>query len=87
MFWSHTYNALEDIPALWATLGEQHNPGMALDWRRFLSAVAADYLALQADELRATAPSKPLTHNCMGLYPNIDYSRFGSTLDFLSWDN
>lgn len=28
VFWSHTYNALADIPALWATLGEQHNPGM-----------------------------------------------------------
>jgi len=49
VFWSHTYNALEDIPALRLPLG-QHNPGMALDWRRFLSAVAADYLALQADE-------------------------------------
>ena len=42
---------------------------------------------LQADILRAAAPSKPLTHNCMGLYPGIDYSRFGATLDFLAWDN
>lgn len=87
VFWSHTYNSFEDIPLPWNTLDGSHNPGLALDYRRFIGGVGAGYLELQAAILRQVAPSKPLTHNCMGSYPNVDYSRFGNALDVVAWDN
>lgn len=86
VFWSHTYNAFEDVPLPWNTLYSSHNPGLALDFRRFLADVAGDYLELQASVLRAHAPNKSITHNCMGLYPNVDYSRFGAALDAVAFD-
>jgi beta-galactosidase len=86
VFWSHTYNAFEDVPLPWNTLYTSHNPGLALDFRRFLADVGGDYLELQVSVLRAHAPLKAITHNCMGLYPNVDYSRFGAALDAVSFD-
>ena len=58
-----------------------------MDYRRFIADVGASYLELQADILRKVAPGIPLTHNCMGLYTNVDYHRFGASLDAVSFDN
>ena len=77
------------MPITWDVLGGwgQHNPSLALDFRRFIADVAADFLELQASILRQFAPNIPLTHNCMGTYENVDYSRFGRALDVISFDN
>ena len=87
VFWSHTYNSFEEIPMTWSVLGNTHNPALALDNKRFTADVGASFLEGQARLLRAGAPGKPLTHNSMGTYPNVDYSRFGRALDILSFDN
>ena len=92
VFWGHTYDAFEEVPAAWAVLGGtqpagSHNPSLALDFKRFIADVGADFLELQAGILRALAPAKPLTHNCMGTYDRVDYSRFGDSLDVVAFDN
>lgn len=114
VFWSHTYNSFDEVPPTWAVLGNTHNPGLALDNKRFTADVGASYLELQASILRSLAPAKELTRqssetcpatarartpnspspqtatetdNCMGAYPNVDYSRFGRSLDRVSFDN
>ena len=85
-FWGEEYDAFEDVPLPWDT-PDGHNPGLALDYRRFLAHVGASYLELQAGILRALAPATPLTHNCMGTYTGVDYSRFARSLDAVAFDN
>lgn len=33
------------------------------------------------------APGKPLTHNGMGLYDPVDYTKLNAPLDFAAWDH
>jgi beta-galactosidase len=86
-FWSHVYTGWEEIPLPWAT-SYTHNPGLALDYRRFMSDTYADYQGAQIDILREVCPGKWITHNLMGFrYPNLDYFDMSADLDFVSWDN
>ncbi|MGH9433136.1 MAG: beta-galactosidase [Terriglobia bacterium] len=87
IFWSHTYTAWSQIPLPWNTLGDVHNPGLALDYDRFFSDTTHDYLAMQVAILRRIAPNKPITHNEMGMFDGIDYSELDTSLDFVAWDN
>ncbi len=87
IFWGHTYSAWSQIPLPWNTLGEAHNPSLALDYARFHSAATHDFLKLQSTTLRKIAPAKAITHNEMGMYDNIDYSELNASLDFVAWDN
>lgn len=85
-FWGEEYNTFSEVPLPWDT-ADGHNPSLALDYRRFIAHVGASYLELQTSTLRKYAPSKPLTHNCMGMYNAVDYSRFGRALDSIAFDN
>jgi len=87
VFWGQEYDSWDTIPLPWDTLRSQHNPSLALDYARFIADVGASYLELQAGLLRAAAPSKPVTHNMMGTYNKVDYSRFSASLDMAAWDN
>lgn len=87
VFWSHTYNSWAEVPLPWNTLGGSYNPGLALDYSRFVHSSAVSFLQLQVAALRAAAPTKAITHNCMGQYNGVDYSAFGALLDFVAWDN
>jgi len=87
IFWGHSYLAWSEIPLPWNTLGKAHNPSLALDHRRFHSEATRDYLKLQVDILRQIAPTQAITHNLMGMYDGVDYSRLAEPLDFIAWDN
>jgi len=86
-FWSHIYSAWQEIPLPWAT-SYTHNPGLALDYRRFMSETYADYQRLQLAILRHLSPGKFITHNLMGFrYPKLNYYDLAKDLDFVAWDN
>jgi len=87
IFWGHTYSAWSQVPLPWNTLYGVYNVSLALDYRRFFSDSSRDFLKLQADILRRTAPRKAITHNEMGMFDDIDYSAFNTQLDFVAWDN
>jgi len=87
IFWGHTYSDWSQVPLPWNTLYGVHNVSLALDYRRFFSDSSRDFLKLQADILRQTAPGKAITHNEMGMFDDIDYSSFNTQLDFVAWDN
>ena len=86
-FWGHTYSAWSQIPLPWNTLGDTHSPSLALDYKRFSNDATIEYLKLQVDILRKVSPGKAITHNEMGMYDRVDYSRFSEPLDFIAWDN
>jgi beta-galactosidase len=70
------------------TTARSHNPGLALDFRRFASDSYVAYQKLQTDILRQACPGHFITHNLMGFkYDLLNYFDLAAGLDFVSWDN
>ena len=90
IFWSQTYQDWEEIisprgykePISYLL----HNPGLSLDYFRFSSDSYVSYQRLQADIIRKYS-KKPITHNFMVQYEELDYYDLGRDLDFISLDN
>jgi beta-galactosidase len=86
-FWSHVYTDWSQIPVPLET-GGAPNPGLDLDYRRFISDAYVDLQQEQVDILRQTCPSHFVTHNLMGFhYDGIDYFDLARTVDVVAWDN
>jgi beta-galactosidase len=95
-FWGQRYELWEDVelpaadPIPEGGFGRRApNPGLALDYRRFVSDTYIGYLTRQATLLRSLVrPEQSITHNLMGFgFPEIDYEALARELDFVSWDN
>ena len=87
VFWSHIYTEWSQIPAPLAT-ARAHNPGLALDYRRFMSDSYRAYQKFQIDIIRQHTSQQFITHNLMGFgYNQLDYYDNAVDLDFVSWDN
>jgi beta-galactosidase len=87
IFWSHTYTDWSQIPLPLKT-AHTWNPGLALDYYRFMSETYREYQQLQIDVIRLHCPQHFITHNLMGFsYPNLNYFDLAAPLDFVSWDN
>lgn len=92
IFWSHVYTAWSQIPAPLATAAPfgdgSHNPGLALDYYRFMSDQYVAFQHEQIEILRRECPAHFITHNLMGAgYDRLDYFDLAADLDFVSWDN
>jgi len=87
IFWSHVYTEWSQIPVP-LTTARSHNPGLGLDYRRFMSDTYREYQKLQIDIIRHHSPGHFITHNLMGFgYNQLDYYDNSADLDFVSWDN
>lgn len=87
VFWSHVYTEWSQIPLPLET-GGIPNPGLDLDYRRFMSDVYVRFQQEQVDILRQICPNHFITHNFMGFgYDGINYFDLARTLDFVAWDN
>ncbi len=87
IFWSHVYNDWSEIP-IPLTTGGSPNPGLALDFYRFMSDSYVAYQQMQIDLLRDTCPQHFITHNFMGCkVDRINYFDLARNLDWVSWDN
>ncbi len=84
-FWGMQLSAWDQVPIPWND--ETPNPSMALDFRRFHSDQTNDFVAMQAEILNRIAPTKATTHNGMGLYDDVDYSKLFAPLTFAAWDH
>jgi len=82
--WSQTYSAWAQIDLPFPTPA-CHNPGLMLDFKRFISASATDFLNEQVEILRRFRPNDFLTHN--GVFKNINYYGFSRALDLYAFDN
>lgn len=93
VFWSLDYASFDDIilPAYNScegTYGDRwsHNPALDLEFRRFSSDSWVNYQKMQIDILREYT-NKPITHNLMGHFSDINAYDLSKDLDFVSWDN
>lgn len=87
VFWSQTYTNWSQVP-LPQREPLDPNPGLALEYRRFMSDSYVRYQSLQAALIREARGGQFLTHNFMGFrFPELDYGKLASGLDLVSWDN
>ncbi len=85
VFWSQEYSDWEQI-SLPAPTPSYHNPGHLLDAYRFASDSVCDYQNIQLSILRAHSPRRPIFHNLMANFDELDYGALTASLDLVAWD-
>ena len=85
-FWSHRLNDWSQINSP-KNRGENHVSAMKLCWNRFVSDSHISFYENEIAPLREITPDVPITTNFMNMYGGIDYQKFASHLDLISWDN
>jgi beta-galactosidase len=85
-YWSQTYDNWSEIP-IPVPMGS-HNPGLELEWKRFVTDSWNDYLKNQIDVIRAHADGRQfITTNFMGFFDGFDHYRLSEPLTLASWDD
>jgi beta-galactosidase len=83
-YWSEAYDNWSEIPI---PIGG-HNPGLRLDWKRFVTHVWVNYQQNQIDVLRKYVdPKQFITGNLMGFWNGIDNYDITKPLTFAAWDD
>jgi beta-galactosidase len=83
-YWSQTYDDWNEIPFPNAW----HNPGLQLDWKRFVSYAWISYQQDQVDVIRAHCDARQfITGNLMGWWDGIDQYALTAPLTFAAWDD
>ena len=85
-FWSHTYTDWSQIESP-SPIGEDAVHGQNLDWMRFTTHQAIDFMRNEIAPLREITPHIPLTTNFMRDYKPLNYWRFAPEIDVISWDS
>jgi beta-galactosidase len=83
-YWSETYDDWSEIP-----FGEgPNNPGLRLEWKRFVTACWTDYQQNQIDVIRQHAdPRQFITGNFMGFWDGVDHYVITRSLTLAAWDD
>lgn len=83
-YWSQTYFDWSQIP-----LGEGYNnPGLRLEWKRFVSETWASYQKNQIDAIRPQADARQfISSNFMGFFDGFDHYTVSKGLTLASWDD
>jgi beta-galactosidase len=83
-YWSQTYDDWSEIPI---PIGG-HNPGLMLEWKRFVTTTWRDYQQNQIAIIRKNAePRQFITGNFMGFFDGFDHYAITEALTFAAWDD
>ena len=83
-YWSQTYDDWNEI----AIPSYGHNPGLVLEWKRFVTKTWSDYQNNQIEVIRKHAePRQFITGNLMGFFDGFDHYAITGPLTFASWDD
>jgi beta-galactosidase len=83
-YWSQTYDNWTQIPI---PIGG-HNPGLMLEWKRFVGYTWTSYQQNQIDVIRKHADALQFfTGNFMGFFDGFDHYPITEPLTFASWDD
>ena len=85
-FWSMTYAAFDEIDLPLQAIAEAA-PGARLDYARFASDMVLAYHRRQVAEIRPRSPGRPITHNAMIFFSDLDAHALGRDLDAITWDS
>ncbi|MFI5070964.1 MAG: beta-galactosidase [Terriglobales bacterium] len=83
-YWSETYDNWSEIPI---PIGG-NNPGLRLEWKRFVTFEWSAYQQNQIDAIRQHSdPRQFITGNLMGFFDGFDHYVITKPLTFASWDD
>jgi len=83
-YWSQTYDNFDEVPVR----AEKENPGLLLDWKRFVSDTWKSYSENQIAAIRPHADKRQfITTNTMGWFAGFDEYVVHSNLDIAAWDD
>ena len=83
-YWSQTYDDWSEIPI---PVGG-HNPGLQLEWKRFVTKTWNDCQGNQIEAIRKVSDSRQfITGNLMGFFDGFDHYIITEPLTFASWDD
>ncbi len=86
-FWSQCYYDFDEIIPPRQTSAD-HNPGLVLDYKRFMSDSFLNLYKMEYKILKSHTPDIPVTTNFMGNDNKpLDYSKWAKTIDVISWDS
>ena len=84
-FWGQRYDSFDQIEVPYLEIGNQNLNALKLDWRRFGSDNILDFMKEEIKAIREYS-NKPITTNCMAIYPGLNYRDFAKEVDFFSQD-
>lgn len=86
-FWNQTYNSWEQVYVPRRTIHNTNNPHHMLDYYRFISNSACEFVQMQAEIIRKYCKKEDfITTN--GLFSRLDYQRMmRDSLDFMTYDS
>ncbi|AOM84250.1 beta-galactosidase [Salisediminibacterium beveridgei] len=85
-FWSHTYTSWTQVESP-APHGETSVHGLNLDWMRFITDNAMDFMREEIAPIRKTGSELPVTTNFMEGFNALNYGKFKHMVDVVSWDS
>jgi beta-galactosidase len=87
-YWSEYYNDWSQIPIPKHAGVDNGNPGLLMNWRRFVSETLRSYQKVQIDAIRQHADTRQfITTNTMGWFVWYDHYTTQQDLDFSVWDD
>jgi beta-galactosidase len=84
-FWSQHYNSIEEVE-LPAMKEVTVSTSQVLDYKRFVSWSTVDFQSKQIEIIREKAPQQFISHNSLGLYPELNMYDVARELDVMAWD-
>ena len=90
VFWGTTYSSFEQIPLPAKDMQHLQNPGLSLDYLRFMSDTATGFAAQQAELLRTYIPASVWVSTNIYAPPTgtaIDFETMFRSMDFPAFDN
>ncbi len=85
-FWSHRYTSFDQIDPPYKN-GEDCVMGQNLDWKRYSTYAATDFMNFEIGIVHENRPDIPTTTNFMEMFYDYDYHYMCQFIDYISWDN
>ncbi len=85
-FWSMRYTDWAQVESP-SPIGQDANPAMWVDWRRFSTQQCRDFILMEKEALHSVDPSIPVTVNMMQRFEDYDYFDLAEAVDVVSWDS
>lgn len=85
-FWSSRFNSFEEVEAP-SSIGIDSIPALTVDWKRFCTEQARDFMEHEIRTLKEAGAVQPMTTNYMRFLEDYDYTAFSRNLDVISWDS
>lgn len=84
-FWSNNFSDWNEVE-IPNPKSRTYNSGLYLEWKRFSTDNYIDFMNFEVESIKKYSPDVPITTNFHGNHNDLDYHRFKTCVDIISWD-